>query len=291
MKKAVGIVVLMILLTNTSFSQIKKLKFVVKDTVKSEGIPYANLGILGKPFGSNADARGIVDFTMNLREITADDQFVISCIGYESLTLSLNQLLSYHNREIALIPKIYELSEVVIKSTATKKKILGKNENGAFTHSNIYSVRDSIDDGLSKEFGVTFNTKHYCSIMNYNVFFSSNRFDKVKFRINIYQLDDQGVPVTLLNKEDIFFEVSNHYVGWVTTDLLKHNVAIEGGKFGVTAQIIETQFSGDKPALSIPITTPSLFNGFIYRDKNQDNWIISKSANPSIYLEASCAQK
>lgn len=291
MKKAVGCVVTMILLTNISLSQIKRLKFMVKDTVKSEGIPYANLGVLGKPFGSNADVRGVVDFTMDLKRITAADKFVISCIGYESLTLSLNQLLSYHEKEIALQAKIYELNEVVIKSTATKKKIFGKNEKGALTHSNIYSVQDSIDDGLSKEFGVTFTSKKYCSIMNYNVFFSSNHFDKVKFRINIYQLDDQGVPAVLLNKDDIFFEVTNNYVGWVTTDLLRHNIILEGGKFGVAAQIVETKFSGDKPALAIPIATPSPFHGFIYRDKNQDNWLINKSANPSIYLEASCAKK
>lgn len=274
----------------TGKAQIKEIQFQILDKQTGSGVPYANVGVVNKPIGTNANNDGQVSLKINLGEVEKGDSLKISCIGYGSLSFQLFDFLEAGNPVIYLTPKTEVLQEVVIEEANLKPKILGKKKKGALTHFNIYYIRDSIDDGLSKEFGIIINSKRVCLLDDVNIFFSSNRFRKIKFRLNIYPVDKELIGENML-REDIFFEVTNSHVGWVAVDLKPHNILLDPMEFILSAQVIETEFEGTKPGLSVPVVTPSINNGFVYRDKNQNTWSVNKSANPSIYLNTHCAKR
>ena len=270
------------------YGQIRELKFRVINAETQEPISYVNVGVLNKSIGTNSDINGEVTFKFSLDDMNSNDLIVISCIGYYKKSLKLSELLYLDNKTVELQPKTSVLKEVTISDRELKARILGKKSKGALTHVNIYSVKDSIDDGLSQEFGVILKNKRNCIINSFNFFLSSNNFDNIKFRFILYEYMHDGSIGNYLIDDHIYFEVKNSHIGWVQVDLNSYEIEFEGKDIIATVQIIETYFSKSKPKLALPLVTPSPFNGFLYRDKSQSEWLINRSANPSIYLEAVC---
>lgn len=135
-----------------------------------------------------------------------------------------------------------------------KRKILGKNKKGGLTHFNIYSLKDSLDDGLSKEFGTVVNVMEHCTLERLGTYVSSNNFSNLKCRVNFYSVKN-GTPDSILHTNDIVFAIEKYRTGWVNIDLKPFHIVIEGhDKISVTIQLIQTEFTGQgKPIFAVPV--------------------------------------
>lgn len=287
MKILLSLTFILTLAFNISLGQVIRINCNVVDRATGKPIPYVNLGVAGKSIGTNSNEHGEIDFQIIEYDLDSSDKFIFSSVGYKKQELNYDQLKKL--TVIKLEEQIQELNEVVITAPVTKPKILGKDNKGALTHLMIYGVNSPIDDGLSQEFGVIINSNKSCIINSFNFYISSNNFEHLKFRFSLYEFNNDSIQENLID-QDIYFEAEPNYIGWIKVDLKPYNIVLTAQDFVATAQLIEMEQLNNKAILSMPIVTPSPFNGFVYRDKNQNNWRINKSANPSIYLEANCSR-
>jgi len=90
----------------------------ILDKETKKPVPFASIGIIGTAKGTSSNLNG--QFSVSLNET---DSLKISCVGYESLSLSSGQLLPF----IDLVPIITQLSEIVILDRAINaRKVLRK---------------------------------------------------------------------------------------------------------------------------------------------------------------------
>ena len=87
-----------------------------------QAVPFANIGINGKNVGTASDDAGL--FKIELDSKFDNDTFSISSIGYTSKKYLIRDFkASVGNRDqvrIELLPKTYQLTEVIIKPGKTK---------------------------------------------------------------------------------------------------------------------------------------------------------------------------
>lgn len=95
-------------------AQIVKLQLLSK--TDNAPIQYASVILLKSKFGMYSDEFGKVEIALPL-----DDSLAISCIGYETLTLSTKKIKNHS--EVFLQPKFYELGETVVKGKKEKYKV------------------------------------------------------------------------------------------------------------------------------------------------------------------------
>ncbi|MEJ2005827.1 MAG: hypothetical protein P8X57_12915 [Cyclobacteriaceae bacterium] len=278
---------LLLILPFLSFENAGVFEFncVILNSETSEPVPYATLGIIKMNIGTNADASGLIAFRINEQTISSNAHWVVSSIGFENKILSHKELVKHNKDTILLTPTTQVLEEVILNRKELNARTVGKKSHGALTHVNIYGVNDSIDDGLSQEFGAILKLRSQCLIDDFNIYFSSNNFENLKLQFLAYSISGDSVKL-IPNLEPVFFNANDH--GLATVDLKKFDIELKEGEYVFTARIIEKELNDELPRLSIPMATPSPFNGFIFRTKSQENWTFRNSANPSIYLNLSC---
>jgi hypothetical protein len=278
---------LMMILPGSLFAQIIQYSGLVLNAKNLEPVPYATVGLKNRNVGTNSDHSGQFSFRFDSNECADTDSWVISSIGYSSLELKHPEFLHQNGDTLYLEPTTTLLHEVVINRNSLKSMSLGKKSHGALTHMNIYSVRDSLDDGLSQEFGVKLKLRRSCLIEDYNVFFSSNSFDELMLQFLIYAIEGDSVTNLPLHTPVIF---SAKGYGWASVELREYEIELSKGLYAFVARIVSKKSTSSHPALSIPMTTPSPFNGYISRQKSEDTWHIRDGANPSIYLNVLCEE-
>ena len=77
-----------------------------------EGVPFVNIGIRGTLYGTAADNQGY--FTLRLPSSLGDQVITISCVGFQSLTLSVRELQRKH--QFILDDDISQLADIEVAS-------------------------------------------------------------------------------------------------------------------------------------------------------------------------------
>lgn len=132
---------------------------------------------------------------------------------------------------------------------------------------------------------INLNKDCFCNDFNFNI--KTNYFSLVKFRLNIYDVEND-LPNNLLLKDDIIFDVKDEQLGWVKIDLKKYNILLEGkNKVAVTLQWIESKQARKRNFFSIPLSYPSIGHTLVYRNKSQAEWK-AHNGNLSMYFTADC---
>ncbi len=108
-----------------------------------------------------------------------------------------------------------------------------------------------------------------------HVAIAENEFDTLRFRLNIYSLQD-GLPADHLINENIVFSVTNVPPGTLTIDVSKYNIVVQED-FIVSLEWIEDMGSGEL-RFSCRVYGQPIF----YRYTSQDQW--HKSRRGSIGL-------
>ncbi len=133
--------IFLLIISSSVFSQ-RLVEGTIVDKETKKPVPFASIGIIGTSKGTSSNLNG--QFSISINET---DSVKISCVGYESLTLSSIQVLTI----VDLVPIVTQLTEIVILDRAINaKRVLRK----AFANIDInYNDRPFLQQ---------FFYRHYC---------------------------------------------------------------------------------------------------------------------------------
>ncbi|MNS09241.1 hypothetical protein D3C72_407200 [compost metagenome] len=261
------------------FSQEKTIKGIVTDSLKNP-IQYVNVGVLNKPLGTLTNASG--EFILNVDSSMNLDTLKISCLGYKSKEMKVESLINNKSEiQISLANYIEKLDEVVITSGKLKMYNEGK-EKTKTSASVIFANPNYVNQNLGSEIGRKFSlgTKKPSILTHFKFFIRENNFELVKFRINIYSINNNR-PVKKLFGSNIIVDVNNKGKGWVNVDLTKYDIKTQEDII-VTVEWLEGSKDGSR--LNLPIIIPSLGSTHYYKFGSQAKWQKYSNLSSSMIL-------
>lgn len=277
MKQIISILIFQFVLLPT-FSQNIKLTGIVTDSLNNP-IEYANVGILNKPIGTVTNFDGT--FLLNLNKENESDTLRVSSLGFKNQDLLITDLIhstTFHT--IKLKEYVEVLDEIVISSKKLKTYTEGKTKTKT-KHQVIFANPELDNINLGSEIGRKFklgsdNPSH---LKNFKFFIKDNNFDFVKFRINIYTIENNN-PNKKINTINIFTSASKDYVGWVEIDLTPFHIVVQED-IVMAVEWISHSKKGNK--LNLPIIIPSFGSTHYYKFGSQNSW--KKYGNISSSME------
>ncbi len=192
----------------------------VQDAKTTEVLPYVNIGVLNKDWGTVSDKDG--SFQLELNETHVNDTLRISMVGYRPQMVLVKALMNRKNAyQIQLQEEISELNEVVLTAKKWKFKTIGNKTKSKFLSTGFAY------DMLGSELGVRINIrKKPTFVRSFNFHVSYNRLSaKAIFRLNIYKVK-AGKPTENLLRESILIPVAAGETGVFTTDLKKYDIVL-----------------------------------------------------------------
>jgi hypothetical protein len=197
--------VLFLLFPFLVFSQQQVANGVVLDKVTNEPIPYVNISILESTVGTSSDDDG--SYTLKIKEEDLDKNIHLSSLGYKDTTLTVTSFTK--SKTIFLQPLVEELDEVVISEKFEEdfleiNKIKKNKLRGGYAAGSkpwILALYFPYDDKYSK-------TEYLNSLKVYINRSSLIKRYKSKFRIRIYEIDDEGMPGDDLLMDDLIVETT-----------------------------------------------------------------------------------
>ncbi len=161
-------------------------------------------------------------FTINITAANSNDQLVFSMIGYETLRIEISNIKE-NPLSVKLIPKVYELKEVIVKA----KRIKEPQKLGRYEITRTTTGQSGQDEfGIGCEWGVQiFNDNKKYKILDARFHMRFNTVDSALFRVQIYSVKD-GLPhESLLNKETFVKSYKNDH--WIICGLEEHDLTMD----------------------------------------------------------------
>jgi len=170
-----------------------------------EPVPYVNIGVLSKNIGTVSDING--NFKLNLATVLAQDTIRFSSIGYETIDMLVK------NKSVPVMKeKSVQLQTVEIKP---KKPIYYKAGN-KYDSKSVTAGFTTND--LGSEVGTLIKVRKKPSWLHKIHFnMAQNKLGKIKFRVNIYQMNGNDVGKNILT-EPLYIE-TELVSGSLTLDL------------------------------------------------------------------------
>ena len=190
------------------------------DAATSAGLPYVNIGVVGKDLGTVSTEQG--RYQLQFREALANDTVRVSSLGYQTRLLTLRSLLAQPN--VALVPGSVPLAEVQVQGRSVFRRALtlGNTTNSLTSNLNL-NTKD-----LGSEIGTVIAIKrHPTRVLTANFNVSYNKMGALTFRVNCYRLDAKGHPTeTKLLAHDVIV-TSDIKTGTITVDLANERLVVE----------------------------------------------------------------
>jgi hypothetical protein len=195
---------------------------VIVDSKSDKVIEYVSVGIIGKDVGTISNEMGNYNLTIPKQFI--NDTITFSRIGYLTRFVTAKDLISQSNDKTVLIPKNTELAEVVISEKRTKARTKGNT-----TRSRSFVIAIS-SGSVGSEVGTVIHLPNDSVLLkDLNFHILSDNPDSAKFRLNIYSFYKE-VKDNILN-ENIYFTVTDKFVGDFKVDLSKYHLYLNGKIF------------------------------------------------------------
>jgi len=218
MKKAVAFILSLVCFS--SFSQ-KICKGVLLDSITNKPIEFANIGIVGKGFGTVTNESGEFNFTVP--DSLAGEPIKVSMIGYRPKT----QMLTAINvkEKIVLAQSATNLNEIAISVKKTKVKILGNDTKT--THVTAGFVKNT----LGAELAIKLNIKNpKTQLRKFYLNIAKNSIEKPIFRFNVYNKDENGKPKENILTQNVIIELKEK-TGLIELDLTPYNLYVDDDVF------------------------------------------------------------
>ena len=253
--KKIGVLVLSVWFTSL-FSQ-KNCQGILLDSTTAQPIEFANIGIIGKGFGTVTNEKGEFNFTVP--DSLANTPVKISMIGYRSKTLSLSKFNGVE--KIKLSQAATNLNEVAVSVKKTKVKILG---NDTKTSSMTAGFTKNT---LGAELAIKLNIKHpKTHLRKFFLNIANNSIEKPIFRFNVYSKDENGLPKDNILTQSIIIEFKETK-GLIELDLTPYNLYVDDDVF-ISVEWIKDL--GDVKGLFF--STKMVGNATYFRQASQDKW-------------------
>lgn len=249
-----------------------KLQSQIIDATTKTPIPFATIGVKNRIIGTVADSIGRFQLSISTDSIGPKNPLIVSCIGYTSLEINARDIKNAQ-QIIALSPSVNYLNQVTVKPAKVKVKTFGRTGSSAFMSTKMISEHNHTSDELGKEIGTVISIDKNCRLTAFNMHVIFNHFDNVKFRLNIYSVKD-GLPDTLIIKDNILLDVGHVRQKWINVDLTKYQIYLEGyEEVAVAIQWLKST-TGNDPQKSFNVAAvPAIGHHILFRDKSQSTWL------------------
>jgi hypothetical protein len=232
-------------------------KGILSDSASGEPLEFANIGIIGKGVGTVTNEKGEYNFVVP--DSLAREKIKVSLIGYKSKTFAVPAVSALS--KIILQQEAVNLSEVAVTPKSTKVKTLGNVATGSGV------VAGFKKNNLGAELGIRLNIKHpQTHFRKFRVNIAKNSLDKAMFRLNIYSMDEKGLPKENILKQNIIIEPKEK-TGLIEVDLRPYNIFVDEDVF-ITLEWIKDL--GD--ATGLMFSTKLVGSATYFRQASQDKW-------------------
>ena len=192
----------------------------VRDSQTDVMLPYVNIGVLNKDWGTVSNKEGF--FELELNETHINDTLRISMVGYKAKTVLVKTLMNRKGGyKINLKQEISELNEVVVTAKKWKFETIGNKTKSKFLGTGFAY------DMLGAELGVRINIRKKPTFVRaFNFHVSYNRLGaKAIFRLNIYKIKG-GKPTENILKGSILIPIESGQTGLFSTDLKNYDIVL-----------------------------------------------------------------
>ncbi|MET4104851.1 alpha/beta fold hydrolase [Hymenobacter sp. UYP22] len=275
---------LFLLIPFSIFAQTRQLRGTVQDAATQAPVPFASVGVAGKPFGTVADSAGRFRFAL---PDSVAGPVLVSCVGYATQRVPVAAVQA--GGAVRLKPLGQQLGGVTVRPGKVRTRTFGRSAASSFMTARLYTEPGLVSDELGKEQGTIIPLTTDCRLCDVNLFVAFNRFRSVTLRLLLYRVR-HGQPAEPLSQPDIRFTVTQPR-GWVRVDLLPYNLYLQGLKeVAVTVQWLQSAAQEGSPKAfgiaAVPLPGHSVFT----RDKSQARWQKVTPGYLSIYLTADTYQ-
>jgi hypothetical protein len=198
----------------------------VVDIQNSGPLAYVNIGIANKNMGTVSGADG--QFKLQLNEKQLGDTVSFSFIGYESLRIPVQMLLELRI-PVVMTPKSFQLQEIVVKNRRYKERFFGHFTEGKVAQAGFN------ENVLGKECGVLMRTKKTTLLEEVQINFGTCTYDSVYFRLNFYQINEQGVYEPVLTAPQYYAFSKAELLQTLAIDIRDLGIQVQG-KFMVSVE-------------------------------------------------------
>ncbi|PJJ84544.1 carboxypeptidase-like regulatory domain-containing protein [Mucilaginibacter auburnensis] len=241
-----------------NFAQGQTITGQVKDAKTGEGLPFVNIGIIGRAVGTVSSDAG--SYRINLSNHVADS-LKFSMIGYRSQVFAVKELVNQQGAlNISLAPEIKQLNEVKVTNRKWKTAILGNTTKSQGTTAGFDN------NALGHEIGAIIKIKRSPTwLKQFNASIVENVItDSVKMRLNIYSVKD-GMPDQNILNQNIFVTVHKGDKA-ININLEPYNVMVED-KFFISLEWIQSARGH-----GIMFSASLLSSAIIARETSQAAW-------------------
>lgn len=254
----------------------------VLSSQSGQPVPYASVGVAGRPLGTVADAQG--SFLPGRVGAAASDTVVVSCVGYQSRRLLAADLAKLP--ELTLTPQAQTLAEVQVHANTWKRRNIGREGSGGFTFYNFHLNADKEPaNKLGREVGAILGVKPNSFVEEAYVYLKQKSFRHLRFRLNVRALDSQDHPAASLLTQDVQFTVADSTASWQHLDLKPYNINVGmQDRIAVTLEWLDGTPIKQQDWYSVTIPAAlSATHRMVFRDKSEDQWKV-QPINLSLYI-------
>lgn len=291
--KSYLLVLIAVLITDSySYAQSGSLKGNTVDQRNSLPVPYVSIGIINKPIGTISDSLGRYTLSYLQSEVKSTDSIAFSAVGYRSVRMDWDTFLKI-GQLVKLDESPHLLESVNIKAKPGKLKNYGRSSAGIIFFPAMYKNIPKSSDEKGREQAAILKIDKDIFLRKLSFSISRKNFEKIKLRMNIYEVRD-GLPGQSILHKDVVFEVAGSTkVGMQapeSIDLKPYQIHIQGRKeIAVALAILELKpREGDtsKTAFFIP-SFPGPLRSSLYRMKGEAQWQKVSKSNLLVSIEAS----
>jgi hypothetical protein len=192
----------------------------IVDGSTNEGIPFVNIGVVGKNIGTVSDEEGNFQLQIPKSNLLPQDTLRISAIGYETVSVLIKDIESVP-RTIKMKKIIFSLPGVTINPNSHKNtKELGHSlESDKIV---FYFLSNKLGTELATLIKVK-KGKMYLKKAHFNI--SVNNFGEIFFRVNLYENRNRKPYQRMLDEEIIVKTAMKK--GTLSVDLSRYNLVVE----------------------------------------------------------------
>lgn len=262
--------------------------FVVKGSVQdkntNEGLPYANIMVLGYPVGTTSNEKG--DFSLVLDDSLYNEYLIISYIGYESQKISIKEC---EENPVSLIPQTYEVSAVTVKPSGKRHKEIVLNrfrENNCmlryslspFDSTGVHHVPyRPIEPTIEATYFPFTEDYAFCEIRE-AIIYTNNLNDSLSyFRLRIFNADEEKKPSNDLLTEALIVEVpAGRQTSHINLKDYNLDIPVNGLFIGIELLIIPENKKTLRNNLGVEA---DIYSPFLYQERSKEPgayWLYTK---------------
>ncbi|WP_170252613.1 carboxypeptidase-like regulatory domain-containing protein [Adhaeribacter aerolatus] len=240
---------------------------------KNKVLSYVSVGVVNEETGTVTNELG--KFILQIKPENGQGIIRFSFIGHETVELKVADAISQFAKQktlaIILKAKPSEIKEVNVDAKRWITSVKGGKVGPEATfHQAFMRTPGTLEEHLGREVALLINNrKKQAFLKKLNFCINTNRYDDVKFRLNIYSVNN-GRPHENILKENIYLELTDKKTGWVEMDLEPYNIYLEDD-FVVSLEWIDCD---PKPKNVLYLTLSGGFGGHtVFQKKaSQAKW-------------------